>query len=425
MLASVGAKYSRSNEGLESILASIGDNQEAAIDRIFRHVDFGHRSIADISPVSIFLDQISMYMALKIWNLCPTAGGQESSTRYIKISRDSVYERGPDTDKLFDAYDQSYQLYLEASEIDTSLIGIDRLDPEDLKTKRLIRNYAFDRSRYYLPMSCLTNMMMVMSARGWVDLCKYLMSDIYTESRELACKILSELNKVVPRLVKHGGFDSNYSDGIYYEFEQQVAAFHNVDDISANSPAGPSLHILDPNKIDINGDLKFHNNRYGFIGRNIKKISVRYGWEALTIAELRDLNRHRTGVRIFDLTLVGTYFADDQIEILTTHDNDKIRSIGNKLLDLRNEKWLKDVCNGCLESLQANNQEFVYQLPMGTQTKFTHTTTANFLLYTIQLRTGLGSHYLYSMRMKEIFKLWNDVYPETENYIKAGMAEPE
>src|SRR6266851_5421335 len=49
-------------------------------------VDYGHQSIADMVPVAMFIDGISIWLAYYVWALCPTAGGQESSTRYIKIS---------------------------------------------------------------------------------------------------------------------------------------------------------------------------------------------------------------------------------------------------------------------------------------------------------------------------------------------------
>jgi thymidylate synthase ThyX len=46
-------------------------------------IDYGHQSIADMAPVAIFIDGISLWLAYHVWTLCPTAGGQESSTRYI------------------------------------------------------------------------------------------------------------------------------------------------------------------------------------------------------------------------------------------------------------------------------------------------------------------------------------------------------
>src|SRR4028119_567272 len=84
LLAASGARYSRNNEGLEVILSKIDpDNLDKSVDSIFKMIDYGHQSIADMVPVAIFIDQISLWLAYHVWTLCPTAGGQESSTRYI------------------------------------------------------------------------------------------------------------------------------------------------------------------------------------------------------------------------------------------------------------------------------------------------------------------------------------------------------
>src|SRR5271168_953072 len=91
LLAASGARYSRNNEGLQAILSKIDpQNLEKSVDSIFRMVDYGHQSIADMVPVAMFIDGVSIWLAYYIWTLCPTAGGQESSTRYIKISADGL-----------------------------------------------------------------------------------------------------------------------------------------------------------------------------------------------------------------------------------------------------------------------------------------------------------------------------------------------
>ncbi|NLL84017.1 MAG: hypothetical protein GX230_07230, partial [Lentisphaerae bacterium] len=60
LLAATGARYSRNIEGLEAILARIDpDNQDASVDTIFRMLDYGHQSIADMVPVAMFIDGIS------------------------------------------------------------------------------------------------------------------------------------------------------------------------------------------------------------------------------------------------------------------------------------------------------------------------------------------------------------------------------
>src|ERR1017187_400504 len=62
LLAASGARYSRNNEGLESILSKIDPNNlEKSVDSIFRMVDYGHQSIADMVPVALFIYGISIW----------------------------------------------------------------------------------------------------------------------------------------------------------------------------------------------------------------------------------------------------------------------------------------------------------------------------------------------------------------------------
>jgi thymidylate synthase ThyX len=93
LLAASGARYSRNNEGLEAILEKIDPNNlERSVDSIFKMVDYGHQSIADMVPVAMFIDGISMWLAYYVWTLCPTAGGQESSTRYLKLTAEGLID---------------------------------------------------------------------------------------------------------------------------------------------------------------------------------------------------------------------------------------------------------------------------------------------------------------------------------------------
>src|SRR5947199_3201658 len=85
LLAASGARYSRSNEGLEAILARIDpENLDRSVDSIFRMIDYGHQSIADMAPVAMFIDGVSLWLAYTIWAVCPTAGGQAPSSRHIR-----------------------------------------------------------------------------------------------------------------------------------------------------------------------------------------------------------------------------------------------------------------------------------------------------------------------------------------------------
>ena len=91
LLAATGARYSRSNEGLDAILARIDPQRlDASVDSIFRMLDYGHQSIADMAPVAIFIDGVTAWLAYLVWSLSPQAGGQESSTRYIRLAPEGL-----------------------------------------------------------------------------------------------------------------------------------------------------------------------------------------------------------------------------------------------------------------------------------------------------------------------------------------------
>src|ERR1700690_2061094 len=87
LLASVLARYSRSNEGIAAILAKVDvANPDASIDRILKFVDYGHASIGGLTGgLAVAIDGASMWLAYKIFEIAQMADGQESSTRYITM----------------------------------------------------------------------------------------------------------------------------------------------------------------------------------------------------------------------------------------------------------------------------------------------------------------------------------------------------
>ena len=92
LLASVLARYSRSNEGLAAIMAKVDlANPDASIDRILKFVDYGHASIGGLTGgIAIALDDVSMWLAYKVFEIAQMADGHESSTRYITMDAANV-----------------------------------------------------------------------------------------------------------------------------------------------------------------------------------------------------------------------------------------------------------------------------------------------------------------------------------------------
>src|SRR5256885_5161983 len=87
LLASVLARYSRSNEGLSTILSKVDlANPDASIDRILKFVDYGHASIGGLTGgLAIALDDVSMWLAHKGFVIARIAGGPQARTPHTTM----------------------------------------------------------------------------------------------------------------------------------------------------------------------------------------------------------------------------------------------------------------------------------------------------------------------------------------------------
>jgi thymidylate synthase ThyX len=449
LLAASGARYSRSNDGLDAILSKIDPNNlDRSVDSIFRMIDYGHQSIADMAPVAIFIDGISLWLAYHVWTLVPTAGGQESSTRYIRLSADAMTpasELGlPESlsgewqqmmERTFGAYQESLAIWEGIAGADPDVARIPASLLEDTSTKaqkavaRMRRNYAFDRARYYLPVAAQTNMMLIMSARAWVSLCQHLLSHPLPEAQRLGEGVRQELQLAAPRMLKHATGKDSHRKGICQEFEaiRQWAsanppAYLQEDAPAFDSPARAHLELMMPERITgehFARDLAFHDNRYSWVGQHLQRAGVRFRWDAVSLGEIRDLNRHRTGSKFCPLLPQGFYSALDQIPADQPNVDD-YRERLERLSRLGREASIRGH-----ERLCAGDPSYLYWTLLGTQYPFEHTTTADKFIYEAELRTGTGAHYRYAQHLHDALLLWYEKFPETKELILEGSAEPE
>ncbi len=449
LLAASGARYSRNNEGLETILSKIDpENLDKSVDSIFRMIDYGHQSIADMAPVAMFMDGLSQWLAYLIWSICPTAGGQESSTRYIKLGMESLIPADalgiPDnlqaeweaaSARTMDAYARGLEAWTSVSEACPHLMRLpaallaDDSEKAAKTVNRLRRNYGFDRARYYLSSAASTNVMMVMSARAWAALCQHLCSHALPEAQALGNAIREQLALCAPRLMKHATAKDSLVHGLKREFEslsaraaQGLPPHLAVDAGSSECPPLASLQVLPPPGVDpseFTSDLEFHENRYAWIGPSLRRTAVRFGWDAVSLAELRDLNRHRTGNKHCEMRPVGFYSGLDQLP----EDRSACAAEASLIEELN--AMGRDLCTRAHALLAAGDPSYVYWLPLGAQLPFEHVTTADKFIYEAELRTGMGAHYRYARHLHDALVKWYELYPQTRSRILEGEAEPE
>jgi thymidylate synthase ThyX len=414
LLAATGARYSRSNEGLEAILSRIDPNNlDKSVDGIFKMVDYGHASIADLTPVALFIDGVSMWLAYELFRISPTAGGQESSTRYIKLDEDGLLS----ADELgitdgaawqermgaaFSAYREALAYWEQVALDEPERVRI----PAGVNEKavaRMRRNFAFDRARYFLPVAVRTNAMLVQSARAWVSVCQHLLSHPLPEAVRCGERIRDELGLSAPRLIKHAKKLESMAAG------HAAERAHAQRLLGALGTGAATLDVLLPSgPIDFVADLAQHDNRYAYIGEGLRRTAVRFAWDGVAFAEIRDLNRHRTGTKYCPLVPVGFYAAQDE--------------------SMRTLQWQpvgESANDAAIGKLLASDPTYLYETLLGTQFPFEHTTTADKFLYEAELRTGTGAHYRYAKHLRDVLALWYEKFPQTKGLVLEGSAEPE
>jgi hypothetical protein len=425
LLASVLARYSRSNEGLESILGRVDlANPDASIDRILSFVDYGHASIGGLTGgLAITLDGISMWLAYKIFEISTMADGQESSTRYITMDETNLpnaEECGIPSDlaprwretlaEAFSVYKREY----------ARLDALATAEPERIRlpagakpavATRLKKNYALDRARYFIPLATKTNMGLVQSSRMWAATVKYLDSMPMPEAREAALLIRAELVKQSPRLMKHSVAESSYQAQIQAELD---ASFHlGLNNMSTSARADRVWVSVEkstpewlPSLQGVEDALRHRTNRYGYQGSATRRMRVAFSWNNIAIAELRDLNRHRTGNRFTPLVQTGFYLPPEVA-----------RSEHTALLTKQAELTVALMARAC--------PAYVYSLLLGAQTPFEHSTHADKFIYEAELRTGMGAHFRYAEHLSAALREFFRQVPEAESLVEEGTGEPE
>ncbi|PWT94745.1 MAG: hypothetical protein C5B53_12460 [Candidatus Melainabacteria bacterium] len=428
ILASALAKYSRSNKGIDHILSGIDwTAPDKAVDAIFKFVDYGHASISGLTGgIAMTIDGCSMLLAYKLFEFAQLGDGQESSTRYIKMDASSL----PQADVLglpndlaeewlslmqesFNTYKQIYSQLDEIAKANPAIVKVPA-NADQKTADRLRKNYALDRARYLIPLATKTNVALVMTARVWAQTIRLLDSMPLKEAVNCASALRTELEKFAPRLIKHS----------YKDTAEQLQQEKEIEEIRKHILAKgvPIDQLKDQVFVSIQRDLpgflpdaeevdqafNGKRNRYSTVGNSVKRIFVRFAWNNIALAELRDLNRHRTGHRFSPLTPVGFYLAPEI---------DRKEVIG--LLE-RQAKFVRK-----LAERDTHDGSFLYGYLLGTQTPFEHSTHADKFIYEVELRTGLGAHYRYAEHLEAVCQEFNKLVPKAAPFIQIGTAEPE
>lgn len=425
LLASVLARYSRSNDGLEAILAKVDlRDPDASIDRILKFVDYGHASIGGLTGgLAVALDGVSMWLAYKLFEIAQMADGQESSTRYITMDASQVpsaEELGVPEDladrwrgvlaRSFAAYHAEYGRLDALAAVEPERVRL----PADAKpavVTRLRKNYALDRARYFIPLATRTNVGLVQTSRMWAQTVKHLDSLPQPEARAAATLIRDELLKQSPRLMRHSRAEASFEEQARQELAlscrmglARLSTDGLADEVWVHvDRAAPPFLAEEQGVAEA---LRHRRNRYGHQGLATRRMRVTFAWNNLALAELRDLNRHRTGHRFTPLIQAGFYLPP---EIDRSPHADLLREQAALTAEL----------------LRRGSPAYAYSLLLGAQTPFEHSTHADKFIYEAELRTGMGAHFRYAEHLSAALRAFFAQVPEAREWVVEGTAEPE
>ncbi len=399
-------------------------NPEASIDRILKFVDDGHASIGGLTGgLAVALDGVSMWLAYKIFEIAQMADGQESSTRYITMDAANVpsaAELGIPEDlaprwqamiaRAFAVYHAEYSRLDQLALSEPNRVRL----PEGAKPAvitRLRKNYALDRARYFIPLATKTNLGLVQSSRMWAQTVKHLDSLALPEAKEAARRIRDELLKQSPRLMRHSSFEHSFEEQARQELEISLtlgrerlssAPLEDKVWVHVDRSTPPWLEENQP----FGEALRHRANRYGQQGSATRRMRVAFSWNNMALAELRDLNRHRTGHRTTPLIQAGFYLPPEIAHADHQGLLDEQLALTRELLD-------------------RGSPAYVHSLLLGAQTPFEHSTHADKFIYEAELRTGMGAHFRYAEHLSAVLKAFFEQVPEARQWVVEGTAEPE
>jgi hypothetical protein len=249
-----------------------------------------------------------------------------------------------------------------------------------------------------------------MTARVWCQTLKELEAIPLVETQNAAKKIREKLNKIVPNLTKHSFADgaSKYQAEHLLNYSSKFIEKNGIE--TKNIPDEVFVEIFNENprflqNIDsVENSFINKTNRYDVVGSDIKRQIVKFAFNNISIAELRDLNRHRSGNKFTPLAPVGFYLP-------------------NELSDNNYTKFFEKYSD-LLKNLAKRNLHY-YGYLLGTQVAFEHSAHLDKVIYEIELRTGKGAHFRYAQHLEAVAKKLIEKSPLLDKYIKIGTAEPE
>jgi thymidylate synthase ThyX len=200
--AYLGARYSRSADSILDIASEIIKNNTDASERLEKiFTGYGHKSVGDMADLFVCIENIPLYVAMRIFYMTSVVSGQERSTRFQNFEKPEfakIPKEVCNNTQVSKRYEELIlkemkdyrELLLPTKEQFGKYFKIDNENPQE---KSALQARSFDTARYLLPLGINTSSAYLMSARNWSEMISWLCASDNISENEIADMLLNLL----------------------------------------------------------------------------------------------------------------------------------------------------------------------------------------------------------------------------------------
>lgn len=371
-VAMMQALYSRSPKSVVEHVEKVKQSGSGKFMSTF-YVGYGHASIADCGSTTIFIEGISILgdKAIQDWQLY---SGQETSTRYIDMSKQAIIDplATPESKKIIEDWMNFYVNNQEKIQNYLMTKYPRQTSEEEAMYTKAIKARGFDIMRGFLPAGITTQLSWHTNLRQAWDHLALLRHHPLEEARQIADNILTSLKEKYTNSFSHvlSPEQEAYREQTVKEFN--YFSPENPIDFSVNTTIKAEELKKYQNIIDTRPLKIGLPNFLGDLGTFTFNFLLDFG-------SFRDIQRHRSGICRMPLLTTDLGFNSWYLEQLP----DDLRQEANKLIAAQKI---------ALDKLETTPEIKQYYIALGFNVACQFTFGLPAAAYVIELRSNRTVH---------------------------------
>jgi len=391
--AMLQALYSRSPKSVVEHVEKVKKSGSGKFMETF-YLGYGHSSIADCGSTTIFIEEVSI-LADKTVQDWPLYSGQETSTRYIDMTKQKIIDPVA-SEKSKEILDNWIKFYIDSQEkvLEHIYKIYPRLENEDEKLyQRTAQARVFDILRGFLPAGITTQLSWHTNLRQALDKLVLLQYHPLKETREVADNILSGLKEKYPNSFNYKEYEKQEE---FRKYSTEKYSYYEAEDFDVDFKYFSNLEEKELEKYD---DLLQKRPMKTNLPHFLTELgNIRFDFK-LDFGSFRDLQRHRNGVCRMPLLTTKIGFHQWYLDQLP----DDLRKEAEELID--NQVKL-------INALDASPEELQYYIALGFNVACRVSYGLPAAVYVAELRSGKTVHPSLRKIAHQMTKAISEIYPK-------------